>query len=1093
MKLPPSPQNEAARLEALAEYAVLDTPPDPALDDLTRLAASICGVPIALIGLVDATRQWCKSKVGLAAAETARDVSFCAHAILASDLFVVPDALSDPRFADNPLVTAEPGIRFYAGAPLRDPRGYALGTLAVVDRVPRRLTAEQQDALRVLGRQAMAQLALRREAAQRRLAEAALRGTETRYRALIDKGEDGVALFTAEGTTFYVSPAALRLFGRSAEEMLGQNALEYIHPQDLPGARGVLAELLARPGESVRTRFRYAHRDGSYLWLDAIGTNLLAEPAVEAIVANFRDVSADVRLASALRDSERKFRTLADTTSAAILLYGADDRLTYVNPATAALSGYAADELLRMSLWDLIHPDAREHVLRRRQARSRGEDVALRSALQIVTKAGETRWVDYTVGFIDLDGTRTAVGTAFDITERKQAEAQARAAERFLQQVVASAQEGIVVYGRDLRYEVWNAFMERLTGMAAAEVLGRHPLEIFPFLEDNGVYAAAERALGGESIELGDMAYRLRRGDRRGWVSATLSPLRDAAGAVVGVISIVREVTARKRAEGALREREVRLRAIIEAEPECVKLVSAAGMLLEMNPAGLAMIEADSLSQVAGQPILDLVAPADRRAFGDLHKRVMRGETGTLEFEVVGLKGTRRWLETHAVPLRDERQQVTTLLGITRDVTRRRQAEQALHESERRRTLELLALAESLRSDLPLHTRLEDLCRRVVDLIGCDRSSIFLREGDYYRATCNHGNPPDIAARFPQHRVRLDDPLIAEAVARRTFVIENAAARSALVDERVARTARIRAIVVAPLFDDAEALGFMTAEYNETPGTFSDLSATLLLGLAKVAERSVVAARGEEERERLEKSLRRSEIMAALGALVGGVAHEVRNPLFGISATLDAFEARFGGEGEQHLHVLREQIQRLNDLMRDLLAYGTPQSSVLVPSSLDAVVEEAVRGCAALAEERDVTIDVIASPACPPVAMDRARMRQVVQNLLQNAVQLSPAGGRVGIVTRAATANGSAVAECEVADDGPGFRADELPRVFEPFFTRRRGGTGLGLAIAQRIVEQHGGTIAAANRAAGGAVLTIRLPLAGGGNTDRGQDQDPGR
>lgn len=162
MKVAPFPENEAVRLQALRNFSVLDTPPEPVFDDITSIAAQICGSPIALVSLIDAERQWFKSHRGLDAVETPRDFAFCAHAILRpQDVMVVPDAHQDDRFADNPLVTGEPHIRFYAGAPLVTPTGEALGTLCVVDREPGDLDSGKIDSLRALSRLVMVHLELR--------------------------------------------------------------------------------------------------------------------------------------------------------------------------------------------------------------------------------------------------------------------------------------------------------------------------------------------------------------------------------------------------------------------------------------------------------------------------------------------------------------------------------------------------------------------------------------------------------------------------------------------------------------------------------------------------------------------------------------------------------------------------------------------------------------------------------------------------------------------------------------------------------------------------------------------------------------------
>jgi signal transduction histidine kinase len=270
--------------------------------------------------------------------------------------------------------------------------------------------------------------------------------------------------------------------------------------------------------------------------------------------------------------------------------------------------------------------------------------------------------------------------------------------------------------------------------------------------------------------------------------------------------------------------------------------------------------------------------------------------------------------------------------------------------------------------------------------------------------------------------------------------------------------------------------------YDTAAGRSWELAASVYVGPAAADERVIVVMRDVSGLVRLQESLRRSEMMSALGTLVAGVAHEVRNPLFALSAVLDAFESRFGDQEahRSYLHLVKAQVQRLNALMQQLLDYGKPLALELAPGRLEEAAAEAAAGCAALAAGRGVEVAVEAAPDLPAVPMDRARLVQAFSNLVDNAVLHSPRGGRVRIALAADGAGngGGAWVAGRIEDAGPGFRPEDLTRVFDPFFSRRRGGTGLGLSIVQRVVEQHGGRIAAGNRPGGGAVMELRLPAA---------------
>jgi PAS domain S-box-containing protein len=240
---------------------------------------------------------------------------------------------------------------------------------------------------------------------------------------------------------------------------------------------------------------------------------------------------------------------------------------------------------------------------------------------------------------------------------------------------------------------------------------------------------------------------------------------------------------------------------------------------------------------------------------------------------------------------------------------------------------------------------------------------------------------------------------------------------------------------------------------------------------------TILVIRDVTEETLLRDELRRQETLAAMGSLVAGVAHEVRTPLFSISATLDAFSEGTPEELEEGSRLLRAQVKRLGNLMSDLLDYGKPPALQLEEGGIVDIVDRAVRACEGLAADAEVGVRVDRNGSMPVVRRDARRLEQAFQNLVANAIQHSPRGGTVHVVTEA----GAGRVECRVEDEGVGIPEENLSRLFEPFFTRRKGGTGLGLPIVQRIVEAHGGRVAAANRLHRGAVFTVTLPVAADG------------
>ncbi len=264
---------------------------------------------------------------------------------------------------------------------------------------------------------------------------------------------------------------------------------------------------------------------------------------------------------------------------------------------------------------------------------------------------------------------------------------------------------------------------------------------------------------------------------------------------------------------------------------------------------------------------------------------------------------------------------------------------------------------------------------------------------------------------------------------------------------------------------------------DQVSGRFWDLTASAVPHGA-AGDRIILVARDVTHTAELQESVRRSETMAAMGSLVAGVAHEVRNPLFAISVSVDALQAELEGSRdiEDLLGVLHREVERLRVLMEDLLEYGKPISTALSDGPLEVVIDHAIQSCSAAASAAGVALRSAVAPETWVLRLNRDRLVEVFANLLRNAIEHSPRGSAVVLDAESFRRHAGPWVRCRVIDEGPGFRPEDLPRIFEPFFSRRRGGTGLGLAIVRRIVEEHGGQVHALNRDQGGAVMVVELP-----------------
>ncbi|GAB4215519.1 MAG: hypothetical protein OHK0022_55500 [Roseiflexaceae bacterium] len=417
----PHPLQEAERLEALGRYHILDTPPEQDFDDLVRLAAAICGTPIALVTLVDANRQWFKANLGLPFNETPRDLAFCAHTINQPGILLIPDLLADERFADNPFVIGDDGARFYAGMPLTTPEGHNLGTLCVIDRVPRTLTPEQLEALRILGRQVITQLELRRRVRELEHAEAARHHLEELQHiadlttVVMDTISNPVLVVDRQGTVLRLNQAAEQVTGYTLDEL----------------QEGPIWDRLLRPEDAAMVRWAYEHLDelsfpatAEHVWLTRSGlrtlkltSNLLRDEqgAVIAMVTAGSDITDLRQSDSALRTSEARMRTLLSTAPLVLYMLDNEGRFTLSDGSGLASIGLKPNQVVGLSVFDLYHDNP--------------ESLAnLRAVL-----AGEERnWRDHVAGrvfevhavpFYDEQQHQIgAIGVSQDVTERARAE-----------------------------------------------------------------------------------------------------------------------------------------------------------------------------------------------------------------------------------------------------------------------------------------------------------------------------------------------------------------------------------------------------------------------------------------------------------------------------------------------------------------------------------------------------------------------------------------------------------------------------------------------------------------------------------------------
>jgi PAS domain S-box-containing protein len=635
--------------------------------------------------------------------------------------------------------------------------------------------------------------------------------------------------------------------------------------------------------------------------------------------------------------------------------------------------------------------------------------------------------------------------------ERRRAEAAREAAVRELESTLRQTQGMAANIGRSEEM-----FSKIFRASPALMVIAR--LEEKGIVDANDAALAAsgftrEELIGRSTAELGiwDIATRdawlakLRAEGRvrnaltefttpRGRRSMLLSGEFVDVGGETLVLAMAHDVTERLAAEHALRESEDRLRRseemfskVFRACPAAMTIVEReSGTIIDLNDAFL-RARGVTREEMIGRTSIEARVwqnAAQRAAFVDLMNREGRVRDFPAEVPTRAGKTLSVLVSAEGVDIGGK----ACVVSMSRDVTEWLQSEQRLKDSEERLRLALTAARMGV-WDWNAETDTIGWSDRENEVCGFAPGTAIRTFDDYIALT-----HPDDVEKLKQ--------CVAETRAGRQAPYKN--------EHRVLQPDGSQRWV------ESRGQGILDAHGRalRLVGTIADMS----------------------ERKQMEEALRRQQTLASIGSLVAGVAHEVRTPLFSISATIDAFEGGTPGEIEEGTQLLRAQVKRLSNLMSDLLEFGRPAGLQMERGGLDEIVRRAVAQCGTLASEAGVTVRPVLPKDPLVLNRDARRLEQAFQNLVANAIQHAPKGTEVKVVADAFRRQAHDFVECRVEDSGPGIPAESLTRVFEPFYSRRKGGTGLGLSIVQRIVEAHGGTVTAANRPAGGAAFTVILP-----------------
>jgi PAS domain S-box-containing protein len=766
----------------------------------------------------------------------------------------------------------------------------------------------------------------------------------------------------------------------------------------------------------------------------------------------------------------------------AVITTDTDGRVTNLNAVAESLTGWTSAEAAGRPLdtvFHIVNEETRQPVENpAARALREGIIVGLANHTILIARDGTERPIDDSAAPIRAEG-GGLVGCVLvfrDITDRKKAVAALRESEHRYRLVADAANDAIWDWNLVTSEVVWNEGVRSRFGYTAEQVVPDvawwyehiHPEDRERVV--HGIHALIDSGETGWTDE-----YRYRRADGSyAYVFDRGRVVHDGAGKPVRMVGSLLDLTERREAEERIRRSEQQLRAVIETTPECIKVVADDGILLWMNPAGLAMVEADPTVSVAGGCVYELIAPEHREAFRIFNERICRGERGVLQFDIIGLRGTRRHMESHAVPLPNPDGSVTQL-ALTRDVTERKQAEEELArlsaESERQRRL-----YDTILSNTPDLAYVFDLDHRFTY---ANQALLTIWGRTWHESTgknCLELGYPD------WHAARHDQEIEQVKGTRQPIRGE--------VPFTGAQGRRIYDYIFVPVLGvngEVEAVAGTTRDVTERKQMEDDL-------------RKVAAELSEANR-------RKTEFLATLG-------HELRNPLAPIRTGLELMKMLAGDPArmEEVRGTMERQTQQLVRLIDDLLDVSRITQGKLqlrtCRVALTDVVQSAVEASRPLIDEagQELTLTMPEQPI--HLDADPHRLAQVISNLLGNAAKYTPEGGHItlsaevvrdqesGVTSQKARADAAGHSMSPdfcprtphvvvaVKDDGIGIPADMQASIFEMFSQIDRSlengytGLGIGLTLVKSLVEMHRGRVEVQSAGEGqGSEFRVWLPI----------------